>query len=121
MMAFLVAHWRSSEEYGLWVNPAGTQSSESERFRLTGRANFDSLKKFAQKCSATSSRAAAMLRFPDPSGPLRRLPAWIFDNQVEHASRENGRRSWFDHSHKLDLHDLSSIMRAIAPATSVDR
>jgi hypothetical protein len=25
---------------------------------------------------------------PDPSGPLRRFPAWIFDNQVEHASRE---------------------------------
>ena len=25
---------------------------------------------------------------PDPSGPLRRLPARIFDNQVEHASRE---------------------------------
>jgi len=42
-----------------------------------------------------------MLRFPDPSGPLRRSPAWIFDNQVEHASRENGRRSWFDHSHNV--------------------
>jgi hypothetical protein len=59
------------------------------RFCLTSLANFDSLEKFAPKCSATSSRAAARLRFPDPSGPLRRFPAWIFDNQVEHASREN--------------------------------
>ena len=70
-------------------------------FFLTCPANFDSLEKFAQKCSATSSRAAAKLRFPDPSGPLRRFPAWIFDNQVEHASRENGRRFWFDHSHNV--------------------
>ena len=56
---------------------------------LTKCFDFDSLKKFAPKCSATSSRAAARLRFPDPNGPLRRFPAWIFDNQVEHASREN--------------------------------
>ena len=26
---------------------------------------------------------------------------WIFDNQVEHASRENGRGSWLDHSHNV--------------------
>src|SRR5271167_3571247 len=58
-------------------------------FCLTCPAIFDSLEKFAQKCSATSSRAAAMLRCPDPNGPLRRFPAWIFDNQVEHASRES--------------------------------
>ena len=71
---------------------AGTtgKSKRKSIFCLTGQTIIDSLRKFAQKCSATSSRAAARLRFPDPSGPLRRFPAWIFDNQVEHASREDG-------------------------------
>ena len=67
----------------------GIEKQKYFDFFLTDPLDFDSLKKFAQKCSATSSRAAARLRFPDPSGPLRRFPAWIFDNQVEHASREN--------------------------------
>ena len=68
---------------------SGEEKIKILNFHLTDLFVFDSLKKFAQKCSATSSRAAARLRFPDPSGPLRRFPAWIFDNQVEHASREN--------------------------------
>jgi hypothetical protein len=34
---------------------------------------------------------AVSAAFPIQSGPLRRSPAWIFDNQVEHASRENKR------------------------------
>jgi hypothetical protein len=47
---------------------------------------------------------------------------WIFDNQVEHASRENGRGSWLDHSHNVSpSRSFSSIVRAIAPATSVVR
>ena len=42
-------------------------------FWLTGLPILDNLKKLSQKRSATSSRAAARLRFPDPGGPLRRF------------------------------------------------
>jgi hypothetical protein len=50
-----------------------------------------------QRDKFEDARRLAVL--PDPSGPLRRCPAWIFDNQVEHASREMTKEVWFDHSH----------------------
>lgn len=60
--------------------------------------------------------------FPDPktarSGGTR---LWIFDNQVEHASRENGRSLVWIILTMLVLHDLSSIVEAVTPATSVVR
>ncbi len=41
------------------------------------------------RVSAASSRTRGVtVADPDPEGPLRRSPVWIFDNQVEHASRE---------------------------------
>ncbi len=56
---------------------------------------------------------------PDPNGPLRRSPMWIFDNQVEHASRENGEDFGLILLTMLVLRSLSSAAEAVTPATSV--
>src|SRR5258708_29177230 len=52
----------------------------------------------AQQVRGHAARAADSLI---QSGPLRRNPARIFDNQVEHASREKTMKFWFDHSHNV--------------------
>ena len=44
--------------------------------------------------------------FFDPNGPLRRVAVRIFDNQVEHASRENTERSGLIILTMLVLHGL---------------
>ncbi len=54
------------------------------------------------------------LRIPIPNGPLRRYTGRIFDNQVEHASRENARRSGLIILTKLYPHRLSSAVRRLA-------
>ena len=56
-----------------------------------------------------------MLRSRSKSGPLRRSPLRIFDNQVEHASREKSKKFGLIILTIFKLRSLSSAAKSMNP------